>query len=202
LLRKTADSHTNHSLKARRKAIRTPSRASKAISSPRPARNPASLPRPRSVSAPEPQELPVCSRALPSLPLLYLVVTGYFGYFEQGFHFVAPPSGFHRPLKMEQRRIQKEKYGKVAHQRVRNPIQQGVPNTSYIGDTIPCLPQTANQLLYDSFSQYLIRIADDCLANLTKTVLCAILWKIRLICSVLQLTIEQIYLEIYWRVKW
>jgi hypothetical protein len=28
------------------------------------------------------------------------------------FHVAAPPSGFHSPLKMEQRRIQKEKYGK------------------------------------------------------------------------------------------
>jgi hypothetical protein len=28
---------------------------------------------------------------------------------------------------MEQRRIQKEKYGKRAHQRVRNPVPQGVP---------------------------------------------------------------------------
>jgi hypothetical protein len=34
---------------------------------------------------------------------------------------------FHRPLKMKQRRAQKEKYGKRAHRRVRNPVPQDVP---------------------------------------------------------------------------
>jgi hypothetical protein len=39
---------------------------------------------------------------------------------------------------MEQRRVQKEKYGKRAHLRIRNPVPQGVPPAPYIGDVIHC----------------------------------------------------------------
>jgi hypothetical protein len=53
---------------------------------------------------------------------------------------------------MKQRRVQKEKYGKRARQRVRNPVAQGVLAAPYIGDTIPGLPQTAWQPVYDARS--------------------------------------------------
>jgi hypothetical protein len=87
--------------------------------------------------------------------VLAITVAGYFGHTEQRFHVVAPPPGFHRPLKMEQRWIQKEKYGKCAHQRIRNPVAQGIPPTPYIRDTIPRLPQTAKQPLYNALSHTL-----------------------------------------------
>jgi hypothetical protein len=85
----------------------------------------------------------------------YLVVPGYFRHSKQGFPVAAPPSGFHRPLKMERRRVQEEKYGKRAHQRVRNPVPLDVPPTPYIGDAIPPLSQTAKQPLYDALSHTL-----------------------------------------------